>query len=161
MKTKSPEKELRFTRARQAQVFWIAGVALLCVAAGLFILWWKRLDHPPAWWTGVLPLLLSAGSFWLAARLTRHAYLLLSPVGIEIFPFIKPAQNFQLVTWAEIAEARVDEARNLLVIRYAGMKDAGVILTLDPMTPAARDLLKRAIDGVMEKRREAEERREK
>ena len=155
MKTKTPGRELRFTRARQAIVFWVLGVGLLCLAAGLFILWRQRLDHPPAWWTGVLPLLFSAGSFWLAVRLTRHAYVLLSPVGLEIFPFIKPVRNFQLITWSEVEDARVDEARKLLIIRYAGVQDAGVILTLSPMTAAARNMLKRAIEGVMENRKSA------
>ncbi|MDB5733360.1 MAG: hypothetical protein JWQ03_3255 [Variovorax sp.] len=152
---KAPEKELRFTRARQAVVFWVGGVVLSLVAAGLGILTWWQLKNPPAWWIGLIPLVLAAGSFVMAWRLTRHAYVLLSPVGVELFPFWKPVDHFQLLPWGTIQEADFSEDGRWLTLTLAGYEDAKVILTLDPIPLKAKPLLVRAIRGVMEKRLES------
>ncbi|RYD37422.1 MAG: hypothetical protein EOP86_03545 [Verrucomicrobiaceae bacterium] len=84
---KAPEKELRFTRSRQSVPFWLLGMVLALAALGLGIMWRENLSLWPPWWLALLPLTGAIGAFWLALRLTRHAYLLLSPVGVEIFPF--------------------------------------------------------------------------
>lgn len=149
-----PFKELRFTRARQAVTFVVAGVLFLCVAGGLLLLWWQRTDHPPAWWLALFPLALSWVCFRVAVQHTRHAYLLLSPIGIEIFPFFRPAQNMQLFSWAEIQHAEVSPDQRLLTLTLAGYQDAKVIISLDPVKLASRPLLAKAIGGVMEKRTE-------
>ena len=149
---KSPEKELRFTRSHQAVLFWTLGLVLVLVGAGLGILSWWQLRNPPPWWLALVPLVLAGGSFALAWRLTRHAYLLLSPVGVEIFPFWKPVDHFQLLPWGTIAEAGFSPDDRWLTLTLAGYEDVKVILTLDPIKPAARPLLKTAVLGVMEKR---------
>ena len=149
---KSPEKELRFTRSHQAVHFCALGLVLLLCAGGLAVLSWWQLKHPPSWWWSVLPLLAACGAFALAWRLTRHAYLLLSPVGVEIFPFWKPVDHFQLLPWSTIAEAEFSGDGRWLTLTLGGYEDVKVILTLDPIKPAARPLLKKAILGVMEKR---------
>lgn len=149
---KAPEKELRFTRARQAVPFAILGVLLALTALGAGILSWWQLKNPPPWWLALIPLTLSAGAFWLAWRLTRHAYVLLSPVGVEIFPFWNPVKNFQLLPWGTIASAEFPEHGPWLVLTLAGYEDSKVILTLDPIPLKARPLLVRAVTGVMEKR---------
>ncbi|MES2468546.1 MAG: hypothetical protein V4675_14660 [Verrucomicrobiota bacterium] len=149
---KSPEKELRFTRSHQAVGFWALGLGLVLAGAGLGILSWWQLRHPPPWWLALVPLALAAGAFALAWRLTRHAYLLLSPVGVEIFPFWKPVDNFQLLPWGTIASGEFSPDDRWLTLTLAGYDDVKVILTLDPIPPKARPLLKRAILGVMEKR---------
>ena len=87
-----------------------------------------------------------------AASMTRHAYLLLSPVGVEIFPFWKPVDNFQLLPWGTIAAGEFSPDDRWLTLTLAGYDDVKVILTLDPIPPKARPLLKKAILGVMEKR---------
>lgn len=148
----APEKELRFTRARQAVPFWLLGVVLALTAAGLVAMWRFNLQHPPPWWAALFPVAGSAAAFWLAWRLTRHAYLLLSPVGVEIFPFFKPSQNYQLVPWGTIAQAEISEDQRWLTLILAGYEDVRIILTLDPLAPAALHLLERAVTGVMEKR---------
>lgn len=148
----APEKELRFTRARQAVVFWVGGVILTLTAAGLGILAWWQLKHPPPWWLALVPLALAGGAFALAWRLTRHAYLLLSPVGVEIFPFWKPVDHFQLLPWGTIAAAEFSGDGRWLSLTLAGYEDAKVILTLDPIPAPARVLLHKAVSGVMEKR---------
>lgn len=152
---KAPEKELRFTRARQAVVFWVGGVVLTLVAAGFGILTWWQLNDPPGWWTGLIPLLMAVGAFFMAWRLTRHAYVLLSPVGVELFPFWKPVDHFQLLPWGTIQEAEFSEDGRWLTLTLAGYEDAKVILTLDPIPLKARPLLVRAVLGVMEKRQES------
>ena len=151
-----PFKELRFTRSQQAVTFVIAGVIFLCLAAGLAVRWWWLAGSLHSLWWTLLPLTAAWGCLRLAARLTRHAYLLLSPLGIEIFPFIRPAQNMQLFAWTEIQHAGVSEDGRLLTLTLAGYEDAKVIISLDPVKPGARPLLRKAIEGVMEKRSETE-----
>jgi hypothetical protein len=149
----APFKELRFTRARQAVTFVIAGVVLLGVAGALYYLWWWHRPDRPGWMglAVLVPMVLSWASLRTAARLARHAYLLLSPIGIEIFPFFRPAQNMQLVSWTEIQHAEVTPGHRLLKLDLTG--GGGIFLTLAPLRPAARALLAKAIAGVMEKRR--------
>ena len=149
---KSPEKELRFTRSRQAVLFWVLGVGLTLTAAGIGVLSWWQLRHPPPWWLGLLPLAFAGAAFALAWRLTRHAYLLLSPVGVEIFPFWKPVDHFQLLPWSTIADVEFSPDHRWLTLTLAGYEDVKVILTLDPIKSAALPLLKKALLGVMEKR---------
>ena len=149
---KAPEKELRFTRSRQAIGFFLGGALLLFVALGLGYVKYQRLVNPPAWWVPVIPLVPGAALLWLGWRLTRHAYLLFSPVGIEIFPFYKPVKNYQLVPWSDVGEATVDPAAEWLTIKFAGLENAGIILTLKPIDPRRRLLLARTVAGVMKRR---------
>lgn len=148
-----PEKELRFTRARQAVGFWLLGLGLVLAAGGVGVLSWWQLKNPPPWWLTLVPLALAAGAFVLAWRLTRHAYVLLSPVGVELFPFWKPVDHFQLLPWSTIADADFSPDGRWLTLTLAGYEDAKVILTLDPIPLKARPLLIKAVTGVMEKRR--------
>lgn len=149
---KSPEKELRFTRSHQAILFWTLGLVFVLAGAGVGILSWWQLRNPPPWWLVLIPLTFATGAFVLAWRLTRHAYLLLSPVGVEIFPFWKPVDHFQLLPWGTIAAAEFSPDDRWLTLTLAGYEDAKVILTLDPVKPASRPLLKKAILGVIGKR---------
>jgi hypothetical protein len=130
-------------------VFWVAGLILLLVSVGVGILSWWQLQNPPPWWLAGVPAALAAAAFWLAWRLTRHAYLLLSPVGVEIFPFWKPVEQFQLLPWGSIAAADFSPDQRWLTLTLAGYDDAKVILTLDPIPVRARPLLIRAVEGVM------------
>ncbi len=150
-----PFKELRFTRSRQAVTFVVTGVLLAALAGAIILLWRQRLENPPSIWWALLPLAGAWGCLRTAVHLTKHAFLLLSPIGIEIFPFFRPAQNMQLISWGEIAHAEVSGDHRLLTLTLAGYGDAKVIISLAPVKPAARDLLRKAIDGVMSKRAEA------
>lgn len=151
-----PEKELRFTRSHQAVPFWVIATVLACVSAALFIASSEylnplerrvRLVDSPLWgFLLVVPALFFA---WVAVHLTRHAFLILTPLGIEIFPFWKPKRNLQVVYWAEIAKAEVSDDADLLVIRFAGEGDSRIIVSLDPIRLERRLLLKRALEGRM------------
>lgn len=152
-----PFKELRFTRSRQAVTFVIAGVLFLCPAGGLLALWLWRVNGPLSLWWALLPIIAAWACLRLAVQLTRHAFLLLSPLGIEIFPFWRPAQNMQLFSWAEIQHAEVSDDASLLTLTLAGYDDAKVIISLDPIKLSARPLLRKAVEGVIERRKTSAE----
>ena len=152
-KLQSPEQELRFTRSGQAPLFWVAsavlaGVASTVVACSLYREVNPELPHP-AW--ACLPLLLAYGSARIAIRLTRHAYLILTPLGIEIFPFFRPAQNMQLVSWSEIHDAELSPNLTLLTLHHDAGKTSGLHLSLKPIPTGIRPLLARAISGRLAK----------
>jgi len=148
-KIQSPEKELRFTRAGQAVPFWIAAAVLAAVAVTLLASSLYRHVNPavphPAW--ALVPLLLA----WLAARvairMTRHAYLIFTPLGVEIFPFFKPEESMRLVLWQEIHGAEVDPGLTRLTLHHDAEKSSGIHLSLSPILRNRRVLLAKAITG--------------
>jgi len=153
-KLTEPEKELRFTRSLQAYVFWGGGTVCLCLAAAFGLLSWpafmpRETPMVPAW-LALVPLVFVPAFFWVATHLTRHAFLLLTPVGVEIFPLFFPAKNFNLVFWQEIENLEVDPRRRQLTISQA---DGGkIFVSLAPIAATQRELLASAVEGAMEKR---------
>lgn len=143
----SPEKELRFTRAGQAVVFWIlaavlAAAALTLIATSIYRDINAALPHPL--WC-LVPLAFSILSARVAVNLTRHAYLILTPLGIEIFPFFRPAAGMNLVSWQEIDSAEVDSKLLLLTLHCNAEKTSGVHLSLRPIRSDRRPLLAKAV----------------
>lgn len=124
------------------------------MAVGILYVWWQRLEDRPAWWLALCPLGPALWSFWMAVRLARHAYVLLSPLGIEIFPLFRAEERLQLIPWSEVAHAGVDERQQWLTITLAGYEDAKVLVSLAPMDGRVRPLLAAAVDGVMARRAE-------
>lgn len=147
MPVAEPQKELRFTRAGQALVFAILAAVLVMVALVFFLLAPHRPDHPvlphPAW--GLLPLALALLAGRLAWHCARHAYILLSPIGVEIFPFFRPAANMQVIPWAQIAAAEVGD--KILTLHFSAERTAGIHLALSPIAKDRRELLAKAIRG--------------
>lgn len=147
MPVAEPAKELRFTRAGQAAGFWIA--AAVCIMAGLvfFLLTPHRAENPqlphPAW--GFVPLALAAGLIRLAWRCTQHAYILLSPIGVEVFPLFRPEATMQVIPWQQIDSAEIDHRR--LTLHFTAEKSAGIHLSLSPIAKDRRELLAKAIRG--------------
>lgn len=142
-----PEKELRFTRSGQAVPFWIlaavfAAAALTLLATSVYRDINPHLPHP-AW--ALAPLGIAALAARLAIRLTRHAYLILTPLGIEIFPFFRPAAGMRLVTWQEIHSAELDQALARLTLHHDAARSSGIHLSLKPVRADRRPLLARAI----------------
>jgi hypothetical protein len=145
----SPEKELRFTRSGQAVVFWMATAIFGTAAITLLVTSFYRdinssLPHPG--WV-ILPLTIAAMSARLAWRLTRHAYLILTPLGIEIFPFFRPEANMTLVTWLEVDAAEVNASGTRLTLHYDAAKTSGIHFSLRPIRADRRDLLIKAVAG--------------
>ncbi len=142
-----PQKELRFTRSGQAvpllllaAVFATAAIILLACAS-------YRSENPelpsPLW--AVLPLVLSGSLIWLAQHLTRYAYIILTPLGLEIFPFYKPAQGMQLIPWADIDTAEIDRSYKLLTLHFSPQKTSGMHITLRPVKAGIRPFLAKAV----------------
>ena len=148
-KLQNPEKELRFTRAGQATFFWVAAAILITTGITLLACSYYRSINPllphPAW--AALPLVLGCLSGRLALRLTKHAYLIFTPLGIEIFPFFRPSQTMRLVTWQEIQDAEVDADRRRLTLHHNSEKTSGIHLSLQPIQKESRELLAKAILG--------------
>ena len=146
-----PEQELRFTRSRQALTFLTAGIACLCVAGGIFIkalpLAGNAAGEPaavdsPLW--ALVPLVPAVLCFWVAVHCLRHAFIILTPLGIELFPFWRPARNLQVIYWAEIQTATISPDFKIFTIKCHA---SGITATLAPISRSGRVLLKRAIEG--------------
>lgn len=145
----SPEKELRFTRSGQAVVFWVLSAILTAGAVTLAATSPYRDVNPqlphPLW--ALVPLILALGAASLAVNLTRHAYLILTPLGIEIFPFFRPAAGMRLVLWQEVASAEVNAAGTMLTLHHDAAKTSGIHLSLKPVRADRRALLAKAVTG--------------
>lgn len=148
-----PEKELRFTRSGQAGRFCVFGAVLVGVGVTLVATGYYQGINPalPSPWWGVLFFVAAAGIFRLALRLAKHAYLILTPMGVEVFPFFKPADKMQVVMWSEIKGVEVDEGLNRLTLHFNEEKTAGMHLTLVPIRKKLRGLLVKALKGRLEK----------
>jgi multidrug transporter EmrE-like cation transporter len=148
-KLQSPEKELRFTRSSQATVFWLGSavltsIAITMLATALYRDINESIPHP-VW--ALLPLVLAVLLARMAIKLTRHAYLILTPLGIEIFPFFRPAEGMRLVTWQEIQLAEVNAQTTRLTLHHNAEKTAGIHLSLTPIRKDRRCLLAKAVIG--------------
>lgn len=148
-KIQAPEKELRFTRSGQATAIWL--VAAVSAASGITLLATSayretnpQLPHP-AW--ALLPLVLSGTLVRVAMGMTRHAYLILTPLGIEIFPFFRPATGMKVIFWQEIHAAEVNDTLTQLTLHHDAAKTSGIHLSLNPIRPDRRPLLAKAVIG--------------
>ncbi|GHC51612.1 hypothetical protein [Roseibacillus persicicus] len=146
----NPEKEIRFTRSAQALRFALAGAIFVGLTATLYATARWGTGSPVRYWHMIPGILLAAGSFWLAYRCAKHAFLILSPVGVEFFPFFKPATNFRLWSWSEFHHAEVVGKR--LYLHFNEEETGGAVLSLAPMSEESIRLLDVAIEGRMEER---------
>ncbi|NWK55125.1 hypothetical protein HW115_05855 [Verrucomicrobiaceae bacterium N1E253] len=156
-KLAEPEKELRFTRAAQAPLFYAASVVFFALSVALFILstqdWGMKGPFLDGWWWTCIPcLLVSYGLLRIGLRCTRHAYLIVSPLGVEIFPFFKPQKNLQILYWTEIADAECTPGAKQLIFHFTEKKNSGVVVSLHPIPASRRHLLEEAVLGVIEQR---------
>ena len=146
----NPEKEIRFTRSGQARTFALVGAFFIAIAVTLFATAVFGVDSPIHPLVPLPFLLLAAGAFWLSYRCVKHAFIILSPVGIEFFPFYKPSQNFRLWSWSEFHHAEL-VGKNFY-LHFDKEETGGAVISLSPMTQGARQLLDIAIEGRMEER---------
>jgi hypothetical protein len=89
----------------------------------------------------------------MARHLAKHAYLLLTPMGVEIFPFYRPAKNMHLIFWQEIADIEFDAKQHWATLHFNPEKTAGVHLALKPIRKTSRALLIAALALRMESAR--------
>lgn len=143
----SPEKELRFTRARQSIVFWIMGALFGVAGITLMVTTYYRDINPdlphPLW--ALPPLVVSWLLFRWSMRLTRHAYLILTPLGLEIFPLWKPAKTMRVVYWAEMDSVEFDDAMTTMTVHQNAEKTSGFHVSLRPVAVPQRAMLAKAM----------------
>ncbi|HCC21717.1 MAG TPA: hypothetical protein DEP88_10775 [Verrucomicrobiales bacterium] len=152
-----PEKELRFTRAAQAPLFFGLSVVFLIMTLAVFILstqdWGMGGPILDGWlWLCLLGLLLCYWMIRLGVRCTRNAYIIFSPLGVEIFPFFGAKENLQVIYWTQVADAEVTADAKNLVLHFTEEKKSGVVASLKPISERRRHLLEEAVLGVMENR---------
>ena len=140
--------ELRFTRSRQAVVSLAWGLGCLLLSLGLFILHFQRFTHPPALGWGFVPLLPGMLFLWLAWHQLRHPFLVLTRIGVEIYPFFLPARNMHLLLWQQISQSEIIADPPQLILTRADATDAKIFITLAPLVPRQRALLQTALVGV-------------
>jgi len=142
-----PHKELRFTRAAQARPFWVLAAVAAAAALTLALVAPYRAANPalphPGWIA--LPLALTWAGLRLALHCTRRAYLILSPLGLEIFPFWRPGANFRLVPWSDIDAFEIRD--RTLTLHFDADRRAGIHLSLAPIPRDRQPLLERALAG--------------
>lgn len=145
-KITEPHKELRFTRAGQAQGF----IVIAAVSFAFFLLigltWF--MGHPTfTWWMALPFLILSALLTKISAYCARHAYIILTPLGIEIFPLIRPRKHLNLIYWAQIIDAVFDDELTTLKLHFNEDQSAGIVLSLRAIPTKKLPLLKRALES--------------
>jgi len=148
----APEKELRFTRAAQGRALMIAASLLLVVAVGVVVLATQGTEFEPPrlagyGWLAVFPFLISWFLWRLALRCVRHAYLIFTPLGLEIFPLWRPETSMRLYLWQEIALLECDDSLQKLWIHFNAEKTAGIVVSLAPIMPAQRLLLQALVSA--------------
>jgi hypothetical protein len=141
------EKELRFTRSGQAVLFWI--LAAMCGMAGLTLLVTSAYRGenealPHAAWA-LIPILAACGLVGWAVRLTKHAYLILTPLGVDIFPLFRASTLMRTVWWEEIHSFDVEG--HWATLHHNAERTAGVRFSLRPVAPSRRPLLIRAMES--------------
>ena len=146
-----PHKELRFSRSAQARLFFLLGSTFITIAIFLAAASFTAGLEFPLWWAA-FPLVPALPCFLLAYHCVRHAYLILTPLGIELFPFFNPHRNLQVLYWSEIDHAEISGDLRTLTIHYNADRTAGIKATLSPLLSAKRQLLQRAIEGRMAQR---------
>ena len=148
----SPEKELRFTRSGQAVIFWLLAAMLAGTAVTLGLTSLYRDINPalphPAWM--ILPLVAAIFLLRLAVRMTRHAYLILTPMGVEIFPLWRPEEGMRLVLWQEIDAVEFDDRMTHMTLHFDAAKTSGVHVSLRPIRASLREVLAKAVRGRVE-----------
>lgn len=156
----SPEKEVRFTRAAQGRLFLMMAALLLAIALGVVVLATQGTEFEAPrlqgyLWTALFPLFGAWAMMRLAVRCIRHAYLIFTPLGIEIFPLFRPEVNMQLVLWSVIDSVECEENLRRLLIHYTAEKSAGVMVSLSPILPAQRELLRALVASLASQRASA------
>ncbi|MDX1681198.1 MAG: hypothetical protein R3242_10760 [Akkermansiaceae bacterium] len=142
----NPEQELRFTRAAQAKPLLILAAVLATAAFTVIASAYYRdintaLPHP-LW--ALVPLILAWLVARLAVRMTRHAYLILTPMGVEVFPLFRPQKHMRAIYWQEIAS--IDVTDHQVTLHFDEAQSSGVHLTLRPIPKPRRELLIHALE---------------
>ncbi len=151
------QKEIRFTRNAQAVHFFMLALLFLCLGVTLYLVSldvWTVSQEPllQGSWYGLLTLPFIAGFTAAGIHLAKHAYMIFSPVGIELFPFFFPSKNMEVLYWSEVQDVGFTPDEKMLEITMTGEPERKVFIATAPLNRASRDLLGRTIAGVQEQR---------
>ena len=149
-KVTEPEKEIRFTRSTQATLFFFLGSLSTMICIGTlfneFVNWGP--SHPSFkayWWLSLIALIPAAIFFRIGVHCARHAYIILTPMGLEIFPFWKPEKNLQVVFWSDIDHAEFKEHQ--MILHFNKEETGGIVSSLKPIGKNNYPFLQKAING--------------
>ena len=70
---------------------------------------------------------------------------MLTPLGIEIFPFFRPAAGMRLLAWQELREMDTDASLTRLTLHFNEEKTSGIHLSLRPIRIDRRQFLVEAV----------------
>ena len=143
-------KEIRITRAKQsAQIFLAASIsAALAVASAssMFTHWGPNdPDFRSYIWLALVPLSIALLLTRAALHCLRHAFVILTPLGIEVFPLWRPSKTHQLIYWSELDHCDFNQRR--LTLHFDKEETSGVVLSLSPLTKQQISLLRKAIQS--------------
>ena len=128
------ERELRFTRNRAGSVLLAAGFLLIAIAAFLQLTGYDTITPylpAPLWAMQAAALVPAVLCLIAGSRCLKHAAVIVTPVGVEILPFLRARRAMQWCFWQQI--------------RSADRKGGRLNLSLRPMTAASREMLVHAV----------------
>lgn len=151
-----PQKELRFTRRRIAQFFGVlAMVSLLGVILVSYVvirLYFRDDEIPsvPSPWLVLIFGVLATASLRMMILCVRHAYILLTPLGVEIIPLYNPGKRMRVVFWPELKSAEIVSGK--LILNLDTEPPESIRLSLIPLSKEQQSMLIYAIQGTLKKR---------
>jgi hypothetical protein len=148
------EKEIRFTRSAQASLFFFLGIICTMICIGTlfneYVNWgpWHA-NFKAYWWMSLTALIPAAIFFRIGIHCIRHAYIILTPIGVELFPFWKPQKNLQVIFWSDIDHAEF--SGDIMKLHYNKEETGGIVSSLKPIGKLNYPLLEKAISGRLNK----------
>lgn len=138
------ERELRFTRNRTGAILMAAGFLLIAVAAFLQLTGWDTITPylpAPLWAMQAAALAPSLLCLYAGSRCLKYAAVIVTPLGVEILPFLQPRRTMQWHLWQQIRSADRKGARLFLHLADGST----VAVNLRSMTAASQNLLVHAV----------------
>lgn len=138
------ERELRFTRNRAGSVLLAAGFLLIAIAAFLQLTGYDTITPylpAPLWAMQAAALVPAVLCLIAGSRCLKHATVIVTPVGVEILPFLRARRAMQWCFWQQIRSA--DQKGGRLNLRLTD--GSTVAVSLRPMTAASREMLVHAV----------------
>ncbi len=163
-KAERGSQEIRFTRNAQAVHFFVLALVFFCVGIALYCLsldlWKTQEPLLKQSWYGLLTLPFIGLSVWAGVHLAKHAYMIFSPIGIEIFPFFYPSKNMQVLYWQEVEDVAITPDGKMLEVTLLSEGENKIFIATEPLRSKSRDLLGKTIDGIRTQREESKARME-
>ena len=138
------KRELRFTRNRVGAILTAAGFLLAATAAFLQLTGYDTITPylpAPRWAMQAAARVPAVLCLAAGHRCLKHAAVIVTPVGVEILPFLRARRAMQWFFWQQIRSA--DREGGRLNLRLAD--GSTVAVSLRPMTSASRDMLVHAV----------------